>query len=116
MKKFFFFLIVPIIAFTGSCERKEFTPEGVIPKDKMISIFIDMHIMESQISTLNLKRDSSKILFKHYEQKVFEKHNVQDSIYHHSYNYYLYNVNDMEKIYDAVIDSLSLHERIVKSN
>lgn len=99
-----------------ACDRKEITPHGVLPKEKMVSIFIDMHIAESQISSLNLKRDSSKLLFEHYEQKVLEKHNVSDSLYKESYNYYLYNVNDMEKIYDAVIDSLSLRERITKVN
>ncbi len=97
-----------------ACDRKEVTPVGVLPKEKMVSIFIDMHIAESQISSLNLKRDSSKILFANYEQKVLEKHNVTDSLYKESYTYYLYNVNDMEKIYDAVIDSLSLRERITK--
>ncbi len=97
-----------------ACERKEVTPKGVIPKEKMVSIFIDMHIAESQISSLNLKRDSAKLLFEHYEQKVLESHEVNDSLYIESYNYYLYNVNDMEKIYDAVIDSLSLRERITK--
>jgi hypothetical protein len=107
------FLVLILFSFLA-CNRKDVTPEGILPKEKMVSIFIDMHIVESQISSLNLKRDSSRLLFKHYEQKVLEKHNVNDSLYQESYNYYLYNVNDMEKIYDAVIDSLSLRERITK--
>jgi hypothetical protein len=103
-----------IIIFCWSCDRKQATPPGILPKEKMISIFIDMHIAESKISTLNLKRDSSKILFEHYEQKVLDKHNIPEGIYLDSYKYYIENVNDMESIYDAVIDSLSLRERILK--
>lgn len=97
-----------------SCDRKQAAPPGVLSKDEMISIFIDMHITESKISSLNLKRDSSKILFQHYEQEVLKKHNVSEDTYRNSYTYYIENVNDMESIYDAVIDSLSLRERILK--
>ncbi|MDQ3395216.1 MAG: DUF4296 domain-containing protein [Bacteroidota bacterium] len=111
MKYIFFFLLITL-AF--SCDRKKATPAGIIPQEKMVGIFIDMHITESKISALNLKRDSTRILFKHYEQEVLNKHNVAKEIYLESFKYYTENVNDMERIYDAVIDSLSLREKILK--
>lgn len=111
MKYIFFFLLVMI---SLSCDKKQTTPKGILPKEKMVGIFIDLHITESKISALNLKRDSSKILFQHYEQEIFKKHEVPEEVYMKSYSYYVENVNDMEQIYDAVIDSLSLRERILK--
>lgn len=111
MKYLIFFLLI-FLSF--SCDKKQATPKGVLPKEKMVSIFIDMHITESKISALNLKRDSSKVLFSHYEQEVLAKHNVTENKYLDSYAYYIENINELESIYDAVIDSLSLRERMLK--
>jgi len=110
VKNFIFFLL---IIFSLSCQKKQVTPKGILPQEKMVAIFIDLHITESKISALNLKRDSSKMLFSHYEQEVYNKHNVSEDVYRNSYAYYIENVNEMESIYDTVIDSLSLRERML---
>jgi hypothetical protein len=107
------FILSLLVLFCVSCDKKQTTPKGILPKEKMISIFIDLHITESKISALNLKRDSSKIVFSHYEQEIFDKHEISEETYLKSYSYYIENVNELENIYDAVIDSLSLRERML---
>ena len=59
-----------------------------------------------------MKRDSSKQLFKILEKEVYERHQTTDSAYKKSILYYFDEMGKMEEIYSAVVDSLSLREKI----
>lgn len=98
-----------------ACKQKNTTPEGILPKDKMVSFLIDMHIAEARINDLSLRRDSAERFFKIVEDSLFRKNGItNDSIYIKSYEYYLRDVEGLDEIYSAVVDSLSLRERLSK--
>ncbi len=78
----------------------------------MVSILIEMHMLEGKLNTLNLKRDSLEKLYYYYEHEVYAKHEVSDSVYLKSYEHYLSQPKQFESIYAAVVDSLSLQERL----
>jgi len=59
-----------------------------------------------------MNKDSVRVFFPEVEKRLFEKHDIDDSLYLISFNYYLENVELMEEIYTAVVDSLSLRERL----
>lgn len=81
----------------------------------MISFLIDLHIAEARINDLSLRRDSAEAFFKEVEDSLYAKNGIpNDSIYQKSYEYYLRDVNALDAIYSAVVDSLSLRERLVK--
>lgn len=106
-----------IVLFAGvlSCQSENETPPGIIPKNKMISFLIDLHIAEARINDLSLRRDSAEAFFKEVEDSLYAKNGIShDSIYQKSYEYYLRDVNGLDAIYSAVVDSLSLRERLVK--
>jgi len=109
MKKLF--LLLSAIAIIG-CVRKDKPPEDIMSKQEMVSFLIDLHIMEAKMSVARFPHDSVEVFFPEIEKELFKKHNISDSIYFISYQYYLNNMFDMEEIYTAVVDSLSLRERI----
>ena len=109
MKKVF---LAGLILFLAGCIRESRPPEGLVPKEKMISFLIDLHIHETKASLSRMNKDSVRVFFPEVEKRLFEKHDIDDSLYLISFNYYLENVELMEEIYTAVVDSLSLRERL----
>lgn len=101
-----------------SCNKKEDgeKPDWLLEKDKMIGFLVDLHLTEAKLTKLGVKRDSTRKLFQAYEKQLFEKHQINDSIYYKSYNYYLEDVKEMKEIYVAVVDSLNVREQLLKQN
>ena len=85
-------------------------------QQQMINFLIDLHIVEARLNATRLPPDSINLFFSDIEDSLFRKYNVTDSIYYKSYQYYLENIFEMEKIYEAVVDSLSIRERMLKAN
>lgn len=108
------FLVFIAIVILG-CVRKDKPSGEIMTKEQMVSFLIDLHIMEAKINTTRFPADSIKLIFPEIEQEMFKKHNITDSLYFRSYQYYLNNMFDMEEIYAAVVDSLSLRERIANT-
>ena len=87
-------------------------PANILSKEKMIQYFIDLEITEVKLNSLNLPPDTIQLFYDSIRKELFRKHNITDSVYYKSLRYYLYDVNSMEDIYSAVVDSLSLRERL----
>lgn len=109
MRKLSYIIAILIIV---SCSGKEERPKGIIPPEKMAVILSDIYLAEFKASKIGLKQDSSKIVLRHYELKIFEDHNTNDSIYKESFKYYLEHPDQLEKIYDIVIDTVSLRNQV----
>ncbi len=109
-----------IILFAGiilfSCIKKETRekPPWLLERDQMIGFLIDLHLAEAKLVKLGIKKDSTEKLFKAMEQRLFDKHEINDSIYFKSYNYYLEDIKEMKEIYVAVVDSLNVREQLLK--
>ncbi len=92
-------------------------PANLLSKEKMISFLIDLHLTEAKMSYIGVqKSDSVEMLFRNYEHYLFEKHDIDDSVYYQSYQYYLSHMNQLDEIYSAVVDSLSVLNSLEKSN
>lgn len=109
-------LITAIILFSCTKKDEREKPEWLLEKDKMIGYLIDLHLIEARLTRLGIKRDSTDKLFKEYEKQLFDKHQIVDSVYFKSYNYYLEDVKEMKEIYVAVVDSLNVREQLLKQN
>ena len=92
-----------------SCQNN--TEQGVITKDKMVDILIDMYIYEEAISELPYEKDTLKALFKMKELEIFESYSVTDEMYRRSYSHYFFNPKELDNIYQVVIDSLSVYQQ-----
>jgi hypothetical protein len=96
------------IAAGCSSNRK---PQGLLSEDEMVKILIDIHLTEGFVQSLPIPYDSSKRLYPVLEKEIFEKHEVPDSVYINSLQYYLRDAVFMERLYARTVDSLSVMEK-----
>jgi hypothetical protein len=93
-----------------SCRSKEAKVE-ILPQDQLVAIMIEFYLAEARLGNLSIKQDSAKMLFIPFEESVLKKYGVSDSVLNKTYQYYFDHPSEMEKIYEVVLDSLSLRER-----
>lgn len=103
-------LAVVIATGLAACGEEKAQLPSLLPAEKMVQVLIDMHLAESQVSSLVSTQDSAYFLNKAFEKKVFEKHHIDSTAYYRSYAYYLDNVAEFERIYGIVVDSLVYRE------
>ena len=109
MKKLLILITSTLLAV--SCANND-KPKGLLDKDQMVSIMVDIHLVEGIASSLPIPYDSSQKVYPYLEQQVFEKHGVPDSIYLQSLQYYLRDASIMEELYSRTIDSLTVKQNI----
>jgi hypothetical protein len=105
-------ILVCMLILLPGCIKEEKIPDDIMSKQKMVDFLMDLHIVEARISLARIPNDSIKLFFPEIEDSLYKKHQITDSLYKKSYQYYLQHIRQMEEIYSAVVDSLSLRERI----
>ena len=108
MKKSVVIFLAMMLSYSCSKNPK---PESLLPEDKMVEILVDIHMAEGMASSLPIPYDSSKKIYPIFEEEVFAKHGISDSVYMESFEYYLRDLKTMERIYERTIDSLLLKEK-----
>jgi len=84
---------------------------------EQVAVFLkDLYLLEQKVKDLKIGDDSAKVVFAYYEQKLFEKHGMEDSLYRESFTYYMDDIRGLTKIYEIIADSLSLEQRLSASN
>jgi hypothetical protein len=108
-KTFLLFGFLSII-FTSCTSGGGAKPANLLTHAQMTRILADIHMAESMADMHFPSRDTSKIAYKILEKKIFAQHQVEDSVFLQSYEYYLRHLKEMDKIYEAVVDTLNLRE------
>ena len=86
-------------------------PENLIDHPKMVKT--EIHLLEAKIEAIKIyPADSARVIYDHYESLLFEDLGITIEKYEESFNYYLENPNEFEKIYETVVDSLLQKEKI----
>lgn len=101
---------VVVLLLIYSC-RSEDKPEGVMSSEEMTEFLLEMYLSEARIGSIPVSRDSGFALFYPREKALMEKRGLNDSTLKITYQYYLQRPEELEKIMDTVIDSLSLREQ-----
>lgn len=100
-----------IISHFGCIKQAYEEPEMFLSENKMVSIFVDIHIFEAQIELMNLKPDSALTVYRALEgKKIWDKHNINKEQFESNHQYYLNQQEVFEKIYIKVVDSLGVLE------
>jgi len=110
VKELFFTIFILMVV---SCSGDN-PPESVMSEEEMVSYLIELHIAEASVQNIRLQADSAKVVFSAEEKYLLKKHHINDSIFIHSYNYYIEHPEKLEEIYSAVVDSISLKESLLK--
>ncbi len=77
--------------FIFSCSK-----DDIIPEDKFIKIYIDILVAQDTLTDNSISNDSLKTL-------VLQKHNVTDSLFTKTIEYYNYNPDKWEKFFEDAI-------------
>ena len=105
-------LLAPLLLAAPACQRPEETPlpAGLLPKEKLIPLLADLHLLEARVENSRLSVDSARALYLSQQKNVLWKREVTDSVFQRSYRYYSIHGKDLDGIYAAVIDTLSARE------
>lgn len=107
MKKLLF-VFVSLSFLLNACKNEDI-PDNLLSQDEMLPIVVDLHIAEEVIQSYHWNYDSSRVMFHSvYKPEVLKKYNVELAQFDSSYIYYERNVLLMNKLYERVIDTLSL--------
>ena len=104
-------LIALILLAVSACSSDTNSGE-ILDQQEMVSYLVELHLTEAAVTNLRESPDSSRFIFKIYEQEILSQHDVTDSVFVNSYNYYLRHPDQLQEIYTAVVDSLSLKQSL----
>ncbi|GAB2792341.1 hypothetical protein GCM10027175_33720 [Hymenobacter latericoloratus] len=85
-------------------------PRQLIPRDKMVSLLMELHTLEARTDAAGLPIDSARALFHEAQKNLYWRYEVNDSSFRQSYRYYAVHDKDLDEIYAQVVDSLALRE------
>ncbi|MGD1841486.1 MAG: DUF4296 domain-containing protein [Thermonemataceae bacterium] len=94
----------------ASCQKDK-ENVNILNEEKMVAIMVDIHLTEAQVPYLAIKdEDTLRAVFHELKRGVFKKHGTDSSTFYKSYDYYLNNLEEMQSIYEVVLDSLTSKE------
>ncbi len=112
MKKLF----LTVLVIVSACSTKSEPPEDLIPEDQMVSILVEVHLLESKVKNLSIKdTDSAKVVYEHYEKLLFADFNITQDQYERSFNYYIDNLDEFKDVYTIVVDTLMQREKLLQN-
>ena len=74
----------------------------------MIPILVDIQILESTYNTRLIHVEDRHEKMERYYQEIFEKHHTTIDLFNESYTYYEENPEQLEVIYDQVLEDLEV--------
>jgi hypothetical protein len=104
MKYWTLILIIGLAACTRTKEQK--IPTNVIPKEAMIPLLVDLQLIEGANNTKFFQGDTGETNYALLYSIIFEKHEVKKARFDSSMAYYSANTEDLEIIYNEVIEEL----------
>lgn len=102
------FNLVFIMLLISCSSTKDDLPDGIISKDKMIAIMIEIHETEAKMQAgTYIMNDSVKKIEYGYYHGIFIKHKVTPEEFKKSFSWYSDHLEHFNKMYDEVITGLS---------
>lgn len=102
-------LVFIMLFVISSCSKSAVKiPDGIISKDSMVFIMMDIHIAESGIKSL--PPDSVNDYTKTFYEFIFKKHHITEQQFRNSLGFYTYNPELMQEIYTKMTEEMSKKE------
>lgn len=87
-----------------------------VPKAKMVSILVDIHLLEARAEEFKMLNDSFITAKRAAYDTIFKAHGVEREKFLSTFDYYEHNPKEMDLLYETVVDSFSVMEaNLVKS-
>lgn len=113
MKRIAQLILVMVVAMLASCwqENPQGTkPDGLVPKQELMDLMVDLYLAESANNMRMLEKDTTLPKYAEFFKAVLEKHNVTAQDYENSLKYYAENPDEINAIYDEVLQRLTKME------
>lgn len=104
------FCVVLSMLLGNACDQAERDP-SILSHEQMVKVLTEVYLTEQKVNRFGLARDSAEHEFERFKKVAFEKTAVSDSVFRKSFDYYMDRPKEMELIYTALVDSLSLMEQ-----
>ncbi len=108
-------LALALLLAAPGCERPEQVPAPphLLPKDQMVNLLVQIHLLEARVEDSRLTPDSARALYLSQQRELFWRNGVppNDSTFERSYHYYAIHKKDLDEIYAVVIDSLAARQK-----
>jgi hypothetical protein len=92
--------------------RKEEKPASVLNREQLAGLMVQLYLAEAKLNGYSISKDSAAKLFIPFEEKLLKQYGLTSAQLHQTYQYYFDHPEELEKVYEVVIDSLSLRERL----
>ncbi len=112
--KRFFCLFLFLSLFGCRTEDKDLPP-NMIPRAQMVQILADIHTAEAQIEGQIIYPDTAQMTFNYSQEQILVRHGVTKEQFRDTYRYYITHVKSMDKLYEIIIDTLSVRESKAKA-
>ena len=109
--------LISILLFTlFACnEETEMIPDNVLSQEKMVSVMVDVQLVEAALIVNQLKGDEAKEAAVNYYDSVMKQHNISREKFDMSFKYYAEHPGLMEEIYDEMLNELSKRQAEVEN-
>ena len=104
------FIVVGLMLFPVSC-KTENKPDKILAPKELTGFLVDVFLAEAKLTQIRLDRDSALRLFMPFEKKLMEERKIDSIVLKETYRYYLNHPAEFEKIFETVMDTLSLREQ-----
>lgn len=106
--------VLVLALFLMSCGNED-APKNLIPKEVMVDMICQTHILESKVGRMNLNSyDSAHVAFQYLQKRIWEENGVDSVQYNESYEYYAKYPKLFTEIYEKVEENLEAMEKEAK--
>jgi hypothetical protein len=108
-----FVLIIAVFGLIGCAPKspeKTPKPKGLLKEKQMVEIMVDLQLVQAAKTMHYFNPDSVGQDNRRYMQEVYSKHNISDTLFLKSLEYYSGKEKKMLGIYDKVIESLQTQQ------
>lgn len=106
MWKFSSLLFLTILCACGTKAPKPAQPKPLLNDSVMVAIMVDLQLIEAAQTNRLLHPDSLGLQRNRYMQQVFQRHEVNDSVFYKNLDFRLEQGPKMEALYDQVLEEL----------
>jgi hypothetical protein len=110
---FFFSILSLFVSCTGKTNS---VPSGIIPKDKMVEVLVDIHLAEAAADNRGLTKPEINLMMASKYDTIFLKHKTTFKQFKSSYEYYMNHPDMFSDIYSEVVNKLTTMVSKVKND
>ncbi|MEP7127867.1 MAG: DUF4296 domain-containing protein [Chitinophagales bacterium] len=104
-----------VLIYCSCASEVEKAPDGILSKDKMIAVLLDVHIAESSVNSRGMTNQqlNQRIAAKY--EDVMKKNGTTFGVFKKSFDYYLHHPEQYEEIYLEIVNQLTALEGKAKA-